>query len=57
MGTKKNERNGLVDIMRLVFTFLVMMFHFYSRDKRHFAGGALGVEFFVILSGYLFYSA
>lgn len=57
MGTKKNDRNGLVDVMRLVFTFLVMMFHFYSRDKRHFAGGALGVEFFVILSGYLFYSA
>lgn len=43
--------------MRLVFSLIVVMFHFYSRDKRRFSGGALGVEFFIILSGYLFYSA
>jgi len=57
VGVKKIERNGLIDIMRLVFTLLVVMFHFYSRDKRHFSGGALGVEFFVILSGVFFYSS
>lgn len=57
MGTKKTARNGLIDIMRLVFSLLVMMFHFYSADERHFPGGRYGVEFFVILSGYLFFAA
>lgn len=55
MAEKKIERNGLVDFMRLVFAVLVMMYHFYS-DRRHFVAGRNGVEFFMILAGFLMFS-
>lgn len=56
MKEEKVSRNGLIDIMRLGFAALVMMFHFYS-DRKHFIGGFLGVEFFMILAGFLMFSA
>ena len=55
MKEEKVNRNGLIDIMRLGFAALVMMFHFYSNGKKHFPGGFLGVEFFAILAGFLMY--
>lgn len=57
MEKKMIQRNGLIDIMRLLFAGLVMMYHFYNNGKKHFHGGYLGVEFFVILAGFLFFSA
>jgi len=57
MAVGKKSRNGLADIMRLVFALIVMMFHFYSSGEKHFHGGFFGVEYFVILSGLLFFSA
>jgi len=57
MEKKKSKRNGLVDIMRLVFAGIVMMFHFYSSGEKHFVGGKFGVEYFVILSGFLLFRA
>lgn len=57
MGEKKAPRNGVVDVMRLGFAGLVMMYHFYSGTRRHFPGGWFGVEFFVILAGFLMFSA
>ena len=57
MDRKKAPRNGLIDLARLGFAGVVMMFHFYSNGKKHFPGGFLGVEFFAILAGFLMYSA
>ena len=57
MDEKKVPRNGLIDVMRLGFAVLIMMYHFYSNGKKHFPGGFLGVEFFVILAGFLMFSA
>lgn len=57
MDGKKAPRNGLIDLVRLGFAGVVMMYHFYSNGKRHFPGGFLGVEFFAILAGFLMYSA
>lgn len=57
MDGKKASRNGLIDIARLGFAGIVMMFHFYSNGTKHFPGGFLGVEFFAILAGFLMYSA
>lgn len=51
------KRNGLIDVMRLVFAGLVMMYHFYAGTRKHFPGGWFGVEFFVILAGFLMFSA
>ena len=51
------ERNGFIDLMRLVFAMFVMMYHFHASDSGHFIRGSYGVEFFVILSGFLFYAA
>lgn len=58
MGTKaaeKNRRNGFVDVLRLLFAFFVMMHHFHQADPGYFIGGLYGVEFFVVLSGALFF--
>ena len=57
MKGTKISRNGIIDIMRLGFAGIVMMYHFYSSGKKHFPGGFLGVEFFVILAGFLMFSA
>lgn len=57
MEEKKASRNGLVDVMRLGFAGMVMMYHFYSNGKIYFPGGYLGVEFFSILAGFLMFSA
>lgn len=57
MDGKKAPRNGLIDLARLGFAGIVMMWHFYSNGKKHFPGGSLGVEFFAILAGFLMYSA
>ncbi len=54
---QKSARNGLIDVMRLLYAGIVMMHHFYSSGEKHFFGGKFGVEFFVILSGFLFFSA
>lgn len=56
MEIKKTPRNGMVDIMRLGFAGIVMMYHFYSNGEKHFAGGFFGVEFFMILAGFLMFS-
>ncbi len=53
----KSKRNGVVDIMRLVFAFLVMEFHFCDTGAAGWTLGKIGVEFFVILSGFLFYKS
>ena len=51
------KRNGTVDILRIVFALLVVAFHFFSDGVDRFYGGRFGVEFFVVLSGFLFYSS
>lgn len=56
MEKSLTQRNGLIDIMRLGFAGVVMMYHFYSGEK-HFPGGYMGVEFFMILAGFLMFSA
>lgn len=54
----KIKRNGFIDVMRLIFSLLIVEFHFYESGE---AGvlplGQMGVEFFVIVSGFLFYSS
>lgn len=53
MKNKKMARNGLIDMMRLVFALLITIYHFYSNGEEHFPGGRFGVEFFMILAGFL----
>lgn len=35
----QGQRNGLVDIMRLIFAGIIMMHHFYAVDRKHFPAG------------------
>lgn len=49
-------RNGFIDILRLIFAVLILMYHFYSDGAKHFYSGYLGVEFFAILSGALLFA-
>ena len=45
----KCARNGSIDLMKLAFTLLVMLFH----TSKIFAGGYIAVDFFFIVSGFL----
>ena len=57
MKERKTLHNGFIDVMRLGFAGIVMMYHFYSNGEKHFPGGFTGVEFFTILAGFLMFSA
>lgn len=50
-------RNGEIEVLRLFFTFSVLLFHsqYVSNGESYplFHGGWLGVEFFFLVSGYL----
>lgn len=51
-----NNRNGAIDFLKFVFILLVVIFHGknFAGDTQHiFPLGAIGVEFFFLVSGYL----
>ncbi len=52
---QQKKRNGIVDVLRVVFALIVLEFHFFQADSSGWTLGKIGVEFFVILSGFLFY--
>lgn len=53
----QKKRNGEIEVLRLFFTFSVLLFHsqYVSNGESYplFHGGWLGVEFFFLVSGYL----
>lgn len=54
---KSRQRNAVIDAIRTIFAFIIMMYHFYSNGKKHFPGGGLGVEVFCVIAGFLFFLA
>lgn len=65
MSTK---RNGIIELLRFVFALIIVIFHinldFWNLEKTYFGGrlslaqmGGVGVEFFFIVSGFLFASS
>lgn len=54
---KCNERNGKIDLLKFIFAVVVALFHFSCSAEypdEMFRRGYLSVEFFFIVSGYLF---
>lgn len=54
------ERNNTIDVWRIVFTYMIVFFHFdttfpYTARLNLTAGWYIAVEFFFIVSGYLLY--
>ena len=53
------KRNGTIEVLRFVFSIMIMMLHFtkdniWPYEKFNFAGGGISVEFFFLVSGWLF---
>lgn len=48
------ERNGFIDLLRLFFSVIILLYHYFSKQGI-FISGYYAVEFFVILSGCLFF--
>lgn len=54
--TKTGNKNGKIEFLRFIFAAIIMLFHFFAMNvegSRWFASGALAVEFFFVLSGWL----
>lgn len=49
MSTPGRIRNGSIDLMKFLFTLVVMLYH----TTKLFPGGYIAVDFFFIVSGYL----
>ena len=47
-------RNGAIDLLKFLFSWIVAFYHFYS-NRKYFPHGNIGVEFFVLVSGVYFY--
>ena len=53
----KTARNGKVDLFKFIFSIVVIIYHFGNAvkfDNELFNKGYIGVEFFFIVSGFLF---
>lgn len=58
MTAIKKQRNNLVELARFLFSLLVIGYHvqmtWAGGGVQFFAGGALAVEFFFLISGFFF---
>ena len=64
-SAQRSVRNGKVELYRFIFSVIILLFHAYLADPLQpnvnqvgttlamFPQGALGVEFFFLLSGFL----
>ena len=54
---KEKEHNGIIAFWKFILCLLIIAFHAgygYSSAEKLFTGGSIGVEFFFLVSGYLF---
>ncbi len=49
------ERNAVVDVLKFIFSLVVVFFHFYQSTDEHFSMGFVSVEFFATISGVYFF--
>ncbi|MBD5162602.1 MAG: acyltransferase [Oscillibacter sp.] len=56
MNEKIKQRNGVIDILKFIFSIVIVLYHFYQATYEHFGMGSLAVEFFAIVSGVYFFS-
>ena len=60
VGDKMKKHNGTISLLKFIFAFIVMMYHFrisFFPSNRHLLPinlGYLAVDFFFIVSGYYF---
>lgn len=58
-----SKRNGMVDLFKFIFAVVIAIFHggtnlwYGAKGEYPMSGGAIGVEFFFIVSGYLMVSS
>lgn len=48
------NRNFGLDFFKFAYSWLVVLFHFYSETSEHFISGRFAVDFFLIVSGVFF---
>lgn len=57
-GTKEIQKhNGIISLWKFIFSLIIVIYHFIARTAKTtgflFKNGAIGVEFFFLVSGYL----
>lgn len=49
------ERNLNIDLMKFLYSWCIVFYHFYSSTKLHFMGGFYAVEFYLLAAGMFFF--
>lgn len=54
-------RNYSIDVMRFFYSWIIVFFHYYAvfatGNVKHFAGGNVAVEFYLIVAACFFYKS
>lgn len=48
------QRNGFIDVLKFLFSIVIVIFHYYSPKYSYLGMGYTAVEFFMITSGIFF---
>ena len=52
---ERTSRNYSIDLLKFLFSWVIVFFHFYGDTHKHFIGGWFAVEFFLITASVLFF--
>lgn len=50
------QRNGFIDVLKFLFSIVIVIFHYYSPKYSYLGMGYTAVEFFMITSGIFFWN-
>lgn len=54
---QKSQRNLNIDLLKFVYAWMLVFYHFYSETSLHVKQGRMAVEYFLIVAGVFFFMA
>lgn len=54
---RSKQRNLNIDLMKFLYSWIIVFYHFYSSTKLHFVSGRYAVEFYLLAAGVFFFQA
>lgn len=54
---RNKQRNLNIDLMKFLYSWCIVFYHFYSSTGLHFVSGYYAVEFYLLAAGIFFFQA